>query len=78
MELQLQGRRVYAATGGKSFSPERPALLFIHGAGQDHTCWRQPARYFAWHDHGAVAVDLPGHGRSEGPPRARRSVCVRP
>jgi pimeloyl-ACP methyl ester carboxylesterase len=70
MELRLCGRKVYAATGGRPFSPGQPALLFVHGAGQDHTCWQQPARYFAWRGHRALAVDLPGHGRSEGPPLA--------
>jgi pimeloyl-ACP methyl ester carboxylesterase len=67
MELQVQGRTVYAATGGKTFDPKRPTVLFIHGAAFDHAIWKLQTRYFAWHDHGVLAVDLPGHGRSEGP-----------
>lgn len=67
MELTVDGRRVYAATGGRPFDPARPAVIFIHGAGMDHTVWQLPARWFAWHGHSALAVDLPGHGRSEGP-----------
>jgi pimeloyl-ACP methyl ester carboxylesterase len=67
MELELEGAKVYAATGGTPFDARKPAMLFIHGAGQDHTGWQLPARYFAWHGHGALALDLPGHGRSEGP-----------
>jgi pimeloyl-ACP methyl ester carboxylesterase len=43
-------------------------VIFIHGAGQDHSNWQLPARWFAWHGHAALAPDLPGHGRSEGPP----------
>jgi len=70
MELELEGRKVYAATGGRPFDARMPAMLFIHGAGQDHTAWQLPARHFAWHGHGALALDLPGHGRSEGPPLA--------
>jgi pimeloyl-ACP methyl ester carboxylesterase len=68
MELELEGRKVYAATGGRSFDRRKPSLLFIHGAGQDHTVWQLPARYFAWHGYAAIALDLPGHGRSDGPP----------
>lgn len=30
--------------------------------------WQLPARWFAWHGFAALAVDLPGHGRSEGQP----------
>lgn len=68
MELTVDGRTVYAATGGKSFDPAKPAVIFIHGAGQDHTNWQLPARWFAWNGYAALAPDLPGHGRSDGPP----------
>lgn len=67
MQLNVDGRRVYAATGGRAFDPAKPAVLFVHGAGMDHTNWQLPARSFAWHGHSVLAVDLPGHGRSEGP-----------
>src|SRR5262245_46090096 len=67
MELKVDGRRVYAATGGRPFDPGMPAVLFVHGAGMDHTVWQLQARWFAWHGHAVLAVDLPGHGRSEGP-----------
>ena len=67
MELKVDGRRVYAATGGRAFDPAGPAVLLVHGAGMDHTVWQLPARWLAWHGHSVLAVDLPGHGRSEGP-----------
>jgi len=67
MQILVDGRRAYAATGGRGFDAARPAVVFIHGAGQDHTNWQLPARWFAWHGHAVLAVDLPGHGRSEGP-----------
>jgi len=67
MELNVDGRTVFATTGGKPFDPAQPAIVFIHGASFDHTAWKLQTRYFAWHDHGVLALDLPGHGRSEGP-----------
>jgi pimeloyl-ACP methyl ester carboxylesterase len=66
MELTVDGHRVYAATGGRPFDAKKPAVIFIHGAGQDHTNWQLPARWFAWHGHAVLAPDMPGHGRSEG------------
>src|SRR5208282_6918113 len=33
----------------------------------DHTVWTLQTRYFAHHGRSVLAVDLPGHGRSEGP-----------
>ncbi len=67
MDLRVDGRAVFAATGGKPFDPELPAVVFVHGAGMDHTVWALQTRWFAWHGHSVLAVDLPGHGRSEGP-----------
>ena len=68
MELDVNGHTVFAATGGKPFDPEKPGVIFLHGAGNDHTVWQLPARYFAYHGRSVMAVDLPGHGRSGGEP----------
>ena len=67
MELTVNGKRVHAATGGRDFDPALPAVVFVHGAGMDHTVWALQARYFAHHGRAVLAVDLPGHGGSEGP-----------
>jgi pimeloyl-ACP methyl ester carboxylesterase len=77
MLVRLDGQMVYAATGGRPLDARKPPLLFIHGAGQDHTSWQQPARYFAWHGHCVLAVDLPGHGRSDGPALASVPAAAR-
>lgn len=67
MDLTVDGKRVFAATGGHEFDPARPVVVFLHGSGMDHTVWQLQTRYFAWHGRSVLAVDLPGHGRSEGP-----------
>ena len=71
MELRVAGNCAYAYTGGKSFDPKLRAVLFIHGGEQDHCVWVLQSRYLAHHGYAVLAVDLPGHGRSEGPPLAR-------
>ena len=68
MQFTVNGRTAYAATGGREFDTSKPVIVFIHGAGLDHTCWQLQSRWFAWHGWSAIAVDLPAHGRSEGPP----------
>lgn len=68
MRLEINGHEVYVATGNREIDPQRAAVLFIHGTGQDHTIWVLPTRYFARHDRNVLAVDLPGHGRSGGAP----------
>ncbi len=67
MKLSVTGREVFAATGGRPFDPAQPTVIFIHGAGADHTVWALQTRYFAHHGRSVLALDLPGHGRSAGP-----------
>ena len=70
MKLTVQGRAAYAYTGGKPFASDAPCVVFIHGALNDHSVWTLLARWYAHHGHRVLAVDQPGHGRSEGPPLA--------
>ncbi len=67
MELSVDDRKVFAATGGRPFDPAQPGMVFVHGAGGDHSVWVLQARYFAHHGFSVLAVDLPGHGRSDPP-----------
>ena len=67
MKLTVDGRAVYAYTGGRPFDPARPTVVFLHGAVNDHSVWTLLARWFAHHGFGVLAVDLPGHMRSDGP-----------
>lgn len=47
-------------------SPKRP-LLFIHGTGHGAWCWEEHfLPYFADHGYAAYALDIRGHGQSEG------------
>ena len=68
MELRIDGRRAFAATYGQTPDQARPTIVFVHGAAMDRTVWTLFGRYFTRHERNAIAVDLPGHGRSEGPP----------
>ncbi len=70
MELTVDNRTVYAATGNRDIDRSLPTVVFVHGAGQDHPIWVLPTRYFVRHGRNVLAVNLPGHGRSEGPPLA--------
>lgn len=68
MKITVNDQAAYAYTGGKPFDPALPCVVFIHGALHDHSVWTLLARYLAHHGHSVLAVDLPGHGRSDGPP----------
>ncbi|MGO9703339.1 MAG: alpha/beta fold hydrolase [Xanthobacteraceae bacterium] len=68
MRCTVEGKEVFAGTGGRDFDPALPVIVFLHGAGFDHTAWVLLARAFAHHGFSVLAPDLPGHGRSAGPP----------
>ncbi|MEZ5935711.1 MAG: alpha/beta hydrolase [Alphaproteobacteria bacterium] len=68
MEISVDGQSAFIFTNGREFDPAKPTILFVHGAGMDHSIWTLQARYFAHHGSNALAVDLPGHGRSGGAP----------
>jgi pimeloyl-ACP methyl ester carboxylesterase len=68
MHLVVDGVKAYAATGGREHDPALPLIVFVHGAGLDHTVWALLARWFAHRGFSVLAPDLPGHGRSGGEP----------
>lgn len=64
MQIDVRGRPVFLADQGKGVDPARPTIVFAHGAGMDHSVWPLQARHFAYRGWNALALDLPGHGRS--------------
>ncbi len=70
MYCDVNGKRVFASTGGKAFDASKPAVMFLHGSGLDHTFWGLHSRFFAFRGYAALVPDLPGHTHSEGPPLA--------
>jgi pimeloyl-ACP methyl ester carboxylesterase len=65
MWLRVDGD-VYAYTGARPLVADQRTIVFLHGAANDHGVWAWQSRYFAHHGFNALAVDLPGHGRSGG------------
>ena len=67
MYFDVNGKQVFASTGGKPFDNGKPVVMFLHGSGFDHTVWNLQSRFFAFRDYAVLALDLPGHTNSEGP-----------
>ena len=70
MIVTVNGASTHAATGGVEPSGTDPVVVLVHGAGMDSTAWQLQTRYLAHHGFRSIAVDLPGHGRSQGQPLA--------
>ena len=67
MQLQLNGKTAFAYTAAHELDPAKRTIVFVHGAGLDHSWWGLQSRYFGYHGFNVIALDLPAHGRSEGP-----------
>ena len=66
MYFTVNGHQAFCYTGGKPFDAAKPTVVFIHGVLNDHSVWILQTRYLAHHGWNVLAVDLPGHCRSEG------------
>ena len=68
MRLNLDGAAVAVAVHGPAPSRDRPAVLFLHGAGMDRSVWALQAPRLGGRGLTSLVPDLPGHGRSPGEP----------
>ena len=67
MNFSVDGKRAYAYTAAHELDASKHTVVFVHGAGLDHSWFGLQSRYFGYHGRNVLAVDLPGHGRSDGP-----------
>ena len=70
MKINVNSQEAYIYTAGRDIDRNLPSVVFIHGAANDHSVWALQSRYFAYHGWNALALDLPGHGASNGKPHA--------
>jgi pimeloyl-ACP methyl ester carboxylesterase len=68
LNFTVDNKAVFAYTAAHELDPRKPTLAFLHGAGLDHSTFALQSRYFGYHGWNVLALDLPGHGRSAGPP----------
>jgi len=70
VNLAVDGQPAFAYTAAHAVEAAKPTMVFVHGAGLDHSLFGLQSRYFGYHGYNVLALDLPGHGRSVGAPLA--------
>jgi pimeloyl-ACP methyl ester carboxylesterase len=68
MYLEVRNSKTFYSIGTGHIREGQSNVVFLHGAGMDHSVWVLPARYFARHGYNVYALDFPAHGRSTGSP----------
>jgi pimeloyl-ACP methyl ester carboxylesterase len=68
VNLEVEGQPAFAYTAAHALDAAKPTMVFVHGAGLDHSWFGLQSRYFGYHGWNVLALDLPGHGRSAGSP----------
>ena len=63
--FNIESTKIACWINSSNFGAHKQSLIFIHGSGGDHSLWS--LQYAKLHKHyNVVAVDLPGHGHSQG------------
>ena len=66
MQIKINNDNINIRTGGYQINNDNPYFLLLHGAGMDASVWQMQTRYLANRGVNVLAIDLPGHGLSEG------------
>jgi pimeloyl-ACP methyl ester carboxylesterase len=61
----INGLKLACWVNRREWRSANKTLVFLHGTGGDHTVWLHQCVAFQ-HEYNIAALDLPGHGRSEG------------
>jgi pimeloyl-ACP methyl ester carboxylesterase len=63
--FSVESAKIACWVNNSDFGAHKQSLVFIHGSGSDHTAWSH--QYARLHKkYNIVAIDLPGHGQSDG------------
>ena len=66
MILEVDDKKVFASDAGQTFDKNKQTIVLLHGSGQSHVVWSLTDQYLADKGYNVFALDLPGHGNSEG------------
>ena len=66
MIFEVDNKKVFASDAGKSIDKNKTTIALLHGSGLSHIVWSLTEQYLSNQNYNILAIDLPGHGNSEG------------
>ena len=66
MIFKVDKKNVFASDSGQGIDKNKETIIFLHGSGLSHIVWSLTEQYLSNQNYNVLAIDLPGHGNSEG------------
>ena len=67
MIIDIDNKSIYASDAGQGIDSSKDTIVFLHGSGLSSIVWSLVEQFFSNKNFNVISVDLPGHGKSEGP-----------
>ena len=67
MIIDIENKSVHASDAGQGIDSSKDTIVFLHGSGLSHIVWSLTEQFFSSKNFNVLAIDLPGHGNSDGP-----------
>ena len=73
MILEIDDKKVFVSDAGQGIDKDKDTIVLLHGSGLSHIVWSLTEKYLSNQNYNVLAIDLPGHGNSEG--KSLRSIA---
>ena len=66
MIFEIDNKKVFVSDAGQGIGKNKDTIVLLHGSGLSHIVWSLTEQYLSNQNYNILAIDLPGHGNSEG------------
>ena len=66
MIFDIDNKNYFASDAGQGIDKNKDTIVLLHGSGLSHIVWSLTEQYLSNQKYNILAIDLPGHGNSEG------------
>ena len=66
MIFEINDKKVFVSDAGQGIDRNKDTIVLLHGSGLSHIVWSLTEQYLSNQNYNVLAIDLPGHGNSEG------------
>jgi len=64
--FEVENKKVFVSDAGQGIVKNKDTIVLLHGSGLSHIVWSLTEQYLSNQNYNVLAIDLPGHGNSEG------------